>query len=74
MGLSHCPLCIALAVLSVVRAAAHLILVGLSLLPGPQGRPIIGSGQQGLQALQLGFTLGPFRRQSPQQRHRPIAC
>jgi hypothetical protein len=71
MGLSHCPLCIALAVLSVVRAAAHLILLGLSLLPG---RPIIGSGQQGLQALQLGFTLGPFRRQSPQQRHRPIAC
>jgi hypothetical protein len=64
MGLSHCPLCIALAVLSVLRAGAHLTLLGMSLLPGPQG----------LQTLQLGFALRPLRGQPPHQRHRPIGC
>ena len=29
----HCPLCIGLAVLSVLRAASHLVLVGLRLSP-----------------------------------------
>jgi len=74
MGLSHCPLCVALAVLSVLRAGAHLTLLGLSLLPGPQGRPVIGGRQQGLQALQLGFPLRPLRGQPPHQRHRPVGC
>ncbi|MGA1303663.1 MAG: hypothetical protein ACO3ZD_06445 [Cyanobium sp.] len=35
MSLMHCPLCIGLALLSVVRAASHLLLVGLRLAPGP---------------------------------------
>ena len=74
MGLSHCPLCVALAVLSVLRAGANLTLLGLSLLPGPQGRPVIGGRQQGLQALQLGFPLRPLRGQPPHQRHRPVGC
>lgn len=74
MGLSHCPLCVALAVLSVLRAGAHLTLLGLGLLPGPQGRPIVGGCQEGLQPLQLGFPLGLLRRQPPHQRHRPIGC
>ena len=33
MSVMHCPLCIGLAVLSVGRAMAHLILVGLTSLP-----------------------------------------
>ena len=33
MSLMHCPLCIGLALLSVVRAASHLLLVGLCLVP-----------------------------------------
>ena len=33
MSLMHCPLCIGLALLSVVRAASHLLLVGLRLVP-----------------------------------------
>jgi hypothetical protein len=33
MSLMHCPLCIGLALLSVVRAASHLLLVGLRLAP-----------------------------------------
>ena len=76
MGLSHCPLCIALAVLSVLRAGAHLSLLGLSLLPGPgpQGRPIIGGRQQGLKPLQLGLPLGPLRGQPPHQGHQASAC
>ena len=44
---------IALAVLSVLRAGAHLTLLGLSLLPRPQGRTVVGGGQQGLEALDL---------------------
>ncbi len=31
MTLMHCPLCIGLAVLSVIRAASHLVLVTLRL-------------------------------------------
>lgn len=31
MSLMHCPLCIGLAVLSVIRAASHLVLVSLRL-------------------------------------------
>ena len=31
MSLLHCPLCIGLAVLSVLRAGSHLVLVGLRL-------------------------------------------
>jgi hypothetical protein len=33
MTLLHCPLCFALAVLSVVRAASHVSLLGLRLAP-----------------------------------------
>lgn len=37
MSLLHCPLCIGLAVLSVVRAASHLALVSLRLVPLVKG-------------------------------------
>lgn len=33
MSLMHCPLCLALATLSLVRAAAQLCLVALRLIP-----------------------------------------
>lgn len=33
MSLLHCPLCLGLALLSVLRAASHLMLVGLRLSP-----------------------------------------
>jgi len=33
MSIMHCPLCIGLAVMSVVRAAMHLGLVSLRLVP-----------------------------------------
>jgi len=38
MNLMHCPLCVGLALLSVVRAASHLLLVSLQLAsrPAPQ--------------------------------------
>ena len=38
MSLTHCPLCVGLAVLSVLRAAAHLALLAL-LLPQRRRRP-----------------------------------
>lgn len=41
MSLTHCPLCIGLAMLSVLRAAAHLAL--LALLQRPQLRQPSGS-------------------------------
>ncbi|MEB3255163.1 MAG: hypothetical protein VKJ05_02115 [Synechococcaceae cyanobacterium] len=39
MTLLHCPLCLALAVLAVCRAASHLTLLGLHSLPWP-ARPL----------------------------------
>lgn len=35
MNLLHCPLCIGLAILSVMRAASHLTLAALRLAPRP---------------------------------------
>jgi hypothetical protein len=35
MSLMHCPLCIALAALSVVRASFHLVLLSLRMAPLP---------------------------------------
>jgi hypothetical protein len=37
MSLMHCPLCIGLALLSIVRAASHLVLVGLRFAPQASG-------------------------------------
>ena len=42
MTLLHCPLCFGLAVLSVLRAASHLTLVGLHLSQGPAAGGGIG--------------------------------
>lgn len=39
MSLTHCPLCIGLALLSVGRALAHLTLLGLQ-LPRPVAAPL----------------------------------
>jgi hypothetical protein len=39
MSLTHCPLCIGLALLSVGRAIAHLTLLGLQ-LPRPAAAPL----------------------------------
>jgi len=39
MTLLHCPLCLGLAVLSVLRAASHLLLVGLRFAPVPVAQP-----------------------------------
>lgn len=41
MTLMHCPLCLALATLSLVRAAAQLSLLALRLLPNP-APPLVG--------------------------------
>ncbi|MFM7653729.1 MAG: hypothetical protein ACKO5M_12570 [Vulcanococcus sp.] len=35
MSLTHCPLCIGLAVMSVLRAGAHLLLLGRLVAPRP---------------------------------------
>jgi hypothetical protein len=44
MTLMHCPLCIGLAVLSVLRAASHLVLVSLRLggVPGSREMSRVG--------------------------------
>lgn len=51
MSLTHCPLCVGLAVLSVLRAAAHLALLAL-LLPQRRRRsaasPDHASGRRGV--------------------------
>ncbi len=43
MSLTHCPLCIGLAVLSVLRAAAHLALLALLQPQRPQLQQPSGS-------------------------------
>ncbi|MFN9624000.1 MAG: hypothetical protein ACK587_14405 [Cyanobacteriota bacterium] len=35
MSLLHCPLCVSLAILSVLRATSHLLMVGLHLRRSP---------------------------------------
>ncbi|MEB3332499.1 MAG: hypothetical protein VKI83_08415 [Synechococcaceae cyanobacterium] len=56
MTLLHCPLCVGLAVLSIVRAAADLSLVALAL---PALRPGVGS------LAPLGASAGAQQRLSP---------
>ena len=41
MSLTHCPLCIGLAVLSVLRAACHIGLLALQIRPQPQLGPAV---------------------------------
>jgi hypothetical protein len=43
MSFPHCPLCVALAVMTVFRAASHLLLLGLR-LPAAPGLKMAASG------------------------------
>lgn len=39
MNLMHCPLCVGLAALAVLRAASHLTLLGIGLPLWPKAKP-----------------------------------
>jgi len=41
MTLSHCPLCMALAVLSTVRGLSLAVLVWRLIVPAPRRRPVL---------------------------------
>lgn len=50
MTLMHCPICLALAALSLLRAAAQLSLLALRLMPTPAPSLLGLSGRVGLSA------------------------